>query len=73
MRDLMIELENRYPDRCLVINAPPFLESTEARILERFADQIIFGVPFGEVTSEQISESVEALNSDKFAGLVFQE
>lgn len=73
MRDLMAELKARYPDRCIIINAPPFRENTEARILERFADQIVFGVPFGEVTSEEISESVDLLDSEKFSGLVFQE
>lgn len=73
MRDLVNELKERYADRCIIINAPPFRENTEARILERFADQVIFGVPFGEVTSEEIAESVDALDSEKFAGLVFQE
>lgn len=73
MRDLMNELKARYPDRCIVINAPPFRDNTEARILERFADQVVFGVPFGEVTAEEISESVDVLDSEKFAGLVFQE
>lgn len=73
MRDLMNELKARYPDRCIIINAPPFRDNTEARILERFADQVVFGVPFGEVTGEEISESVDVLDSDKFSGLVFQE
>lgn len=73
MKDLMAELKERYPDRCIIVNAPPFRENTEARILERFADQIVFGVPFGEVTSEEISESVDLLDSEKFSGLVFQE
>ena len=73
MRDLMNELKARYPDRCIIINAPPFRDNTEARILERFADQVVFGVPFGEVTAEEISESVDVLDSDKFSGLVFQE
>lgn len=73
MRELLMELKERYPDRCIVLNAPPFRENTEARILERFADQIIFGVPFGEVTGEIITESVDALASDKFSGLIFQE
>lgn len=73
MRELMRELKARYPDRCIVVNAPPFRESTEARILERFADQVVFSVPFGEVTGEEITESVDALESDKFSGLVFQE
>ncbi|WP_305966996.1 polysaccharide biosynthesis protein [Marinobacter salsuginis] len=73
MRELISELKSRYPDRCIVLNAPPFLETTEARILERFADQIIFGVPFGDVTAEVIAESVDALGSSKFSGVVFQE
>jgi Mrp family chromosome partitioning ATPase len=73
MRDVMNELKSRYPDRCIVLNVPPFRESTEARILERFADQIVFGVPFGEVTGEEVSDAVDALDSDKFSGLVFQE
>lgn len=73
MRELITELKARYPDRCIVLNAPPFRENTEARILERFADQIVFGVPFGEVTGEVIADSVDALASDKFSGLIFQE
>jgi Mrp family chromosome partitioning ATPase len=73
MRDLVDELKARYPDRCIIVNTPPFRESTEARILERFADQIVFSVPFGEVTGEIIADSVDVLGSDKFAGLIFQE
>jgi Mrp family chromosome partitioning ATPase len=73
MRELISELKSRYPDRCIVMNAPPFQETTEARILERFADQIVFGIPFGDVTAEAIGESVDALGSDKFSGVVFQE
>ena len=73
MKNLILELQNRYPDRCIILNAPPFRDSTEARILERFADQVVFGVPFGRVTEEEIVDSVESLGSDKFAGLVFQE
>ncbi len=73
MRELIDELKSRYPDRCIVLNAPPFRENTEARIIERFADQIVFGVPFGEVTGEEIEDAVDALGSDKFSGLIFQE
>lgn len=73
MRELINELKTRYPDRCIVLNAPPFRENTEARILERFADQIVFGVPFGEVTGDVIADSVDAFGSDKFSGLIFQE
>ncbi|GBO82770.1 polysaccharide biosynthesis protein [Marinobacter adhaerens] len=73
MRDLIEELEGRYPDRCIIINSPPFQESTEARILERFSDQVILGVPFGRLTEDEILESVESFDATKFSGLVFQE
>lgn len=73
MRELMTELRDRYPDRCIVVNSPPFHKSTEARILERFCDQVVFSVPFGEVSSEDVAEAVEALGSSKFTGLVFLE
>lgn len=73
MKELMIELRGRYPDRCIVIHAPPFRENTEARILTRYADQVVLGVPFGQVTGEVIMDCVEALGSDNFSGLIFQE
>ncbi|WP_404362207.1 polysaccharide biosynthesis protein [Marinobacter sp.] len=73
MRDLMSELRGRYPDRCIVINAPPFHGSAEARILVRYADQVVLGVPFGEVTGDDVMECVDALGTEKFSGLIFQE
>lgn len=73
MRDLMGELRTRYPDRFLIINAPPLKASTEAHILVRYANQVVLGVPFGEVTPEDIVSSVETLGSEKFSGLVFQQ
>lgn len=73
MRELMDELKTRYPDRCIIVNAPPVRASTEARILERFADQIVFGVPFGDVTGELVTEYVASVEPEKFSGLVFQE
>lgn len=73
MRDLMGELKSRYPDRFLIINAPPLKASTEAHILVRYANQAVLSVPFGEVTPDDIVSSVETLGSDKFSGLIFQQ
>lgn len=73
MKDLMSELKGRYPDRYIVINAPPFQISTEARILVRYANQVVLGVPFGEVTPDDIMKYVETLGTEKFSGLIFQQ
>lgn len=73
MQELMEELVSRYPDRYIVINAPPFRVSTEARILERYAQHAVLAVPFGELTADEIMTAVESLDSGKFAGLIYQE
>lgn len=73
MKSVMEELKSRYPDRFIVLYAPPFTQSTEARILERFADHTVFTVPFGELTAESIMDSIEGVSPDTFAGLVYQE
>lgn len=73
MKTLMDELKQRYPDRYIVLNAPPFRVSTEARILVRYADHAIMTVPFGEITAEDIASAIETLDTDKFAGLIYQE
>jgi Mrp family chromosome partitioning ATPase len=73
MRDLMSELKSRYPDRFLIINAPPLKASTEANILVRYANQLVLSVPFGDVTPDDIVSSVETLGSEKFSGLIFQQ
>ncbi|MCH8533149.1 MAG: hypothetical protein LAT65_20085 [Saccharospirillum sp.] len=73
MKTLMTELKERYPDRYIVVNAPPFRVSTEARILVRYSDHAIMTVPFGEITAEDIANAIETLDTDKFAGLIYQE
>jgi hypothetical protein len=73
MKNLMDELKQRYPDRYIVVNAPPFRVSTEARILVHYADHAIMTVPFGEVTADDIASAIETLDTDKFAGLIYQE
>lgn len=73
MKDLMSELKGRYPDRYIVINAPPMRASSESRILVRYANQVVLSVPFGEVSSEEILNHVETLGSEKFSGLIFQQ
>ncbi len=73
MKTLMDELKQRYPDRYIVVNAPPFRVSTEARILVHYVDHAIMTVPFGEITAEDIASAIETFDTDKFAGLIYQE
>lgn len=73
MRELMEELVSRYPDRYIILNAPPFRVSTEARILERYVRHAVLAVPFGELTADEIMNAADSLDPEKFAGIIYQE
>ena len=54
-----------------MVDAPPILESSETQILIDIADLVLLVVPYGKVTNEEISESVEKIDPSKFVGIVY--
>lgn len=73
MQELMYELKNRYSDRFIVINAPPVLTSSEARVLTKYCDHSVLTVPYGRADVDAIEESVEALGAANVSGVVYQQ
>jgi len=73
MQDLVYELKNRYSDRFIVINAPPVLASSEARVLTRYCDHTVLTVPYGKSNMDNIEDAVEALGAANVSGLVYQQ
>jgi len=73
MQDLVYELKNRYSDRFIVINAPPVLASSEARVLTRYCDHTVLTVPYGKSNMDAIEDAVEALGAANVSGLVYQQ
>jgi Mrp family chromosome partitioning ATPase len=73
MHDLVYELKNRYRDRFIIINAPPVLASSEARVLTRYCDQSVLTVPYGRADVDAIEDCVEALGAANVSGVVYQQ
>lgn len=73
MQELVYELKNRYTDRFIVINAPPVLTSSEARVLTRYCDHTVLTVPYGQASVESIEEAVEAVGPANVTGVVYQQ
>ena len=73
MQDLMSEVKNRYPDRVIVINAPPVLASSEARVLARYGDQCVLTVPYGRSAMATVDDAITALGSANLSGLVYRQ
>ncbi|XOV86644.1 MAG: hypothetical protein ACFHX7_16945 [Pseudomonadota bacterium] len=73
MRQIIMELKARYPDRYLFINAPSMRLSSEVQILSNVSDFVIFQITAGDVTEQQITEAIEMIGAEKVAGVVLRE
>lgn len=71
MNELITAMKSRYPDRFIIIDAPPILKSAETRILADLCDMAVLVLPYGKVPAEKIQAGIDAINKDKLAGLVF--
>ncbi|MBU2863978.1 hypothetical protein KO489_09015 [Reinekea forsetii] len=73
MQNLLYELRNRYPERFIVLNAPPVLVSSEARVLTKYVDHTVLTVPYGKANLDSIEDSVDALGAENVSGVVYQQ
>lgn len=71
MKAFIDGLKARYPDRYLIIDAPPIGMWAEARILSELSDLVVLVVPYGKVNEAQVSSAVDALGEEKLAGILF--
>lgn len=71
LRQLLIELKVRYPERYIVLDAPSIASDADARILVEACDQVALVVPFGKSTMAQVVQSAKQIGKDKFLGLIF--
>lgn len=71
MRRIIATLKERYPDRYIILDAPPITSAAEVRVLAQLCDQSIIVVPHGKVTPPQIMGGIEVVGKDKFVGVIF--
>ena len=71
MRLLIHMLQQRYPDRFIIIDAPDMRAAADTRVLENYADLVCLVVPYGRATSSKIIDAVNTFSKEKFAGVVF--
>ena len=70
MEKLMRELSQRYPDRVIVFDSPPLLQTTEAGVLASFMGQIVFVVAADRTPQQAVTDALEHIGEDKMVGLV---
>ena len=70
MQALMKELSARYPDRIIIFDAPPFLQTSEASVLANSMGQIVFVVESEKTSPDMINQAVSQIGEDKVIGMV---
>lgn len=73
MRALLEELQQRYPDRCVIVDAPPARGAPEARMLAHWADRVLLVTGEGMHSAAQVSEAADTFEPARFAGVVFNQ
>ena len=73
MREIIVELKLRYPDRFIFINAPNMSVSSEVQVLANISDMVVFEVTPSSVTIAQVKDAVEMIGPEKVAGVLFQD
>ncbi len=71
MREILGEIKNRYADRLVIIDTPPFLPFAETRVLCRLADGVILVARENSTLKSHLAASVNALASSRLLGLVY--
>jgi len=73
MRQMLEGVLNRYPERYIILDAPPMTEAADASTLAQLSDLVLLVVPYGRVTTPQIAEMVKEIPPEKLLGLVFND
>ncbi len=71
MRVMIDSLRGTHPNRYLILDSPPVLNSPDARILSELADLIVVVAGYGQVTPDAIEKAASAFDPEKVAGVVF--
>lgn len=71
MQNFIEEIRSRYTDRYIFIDAPPVVDSSEARILTEISDMVLLVVPHARATEDQIETAIASVDKEKLVGLVY--
>lgn len=71
MKRLLESVRHRYPERFVIVDAPPMTDSADTQILADLCDYFVLVVPYGTVTRSQLDLCVKAMDRNKLIGIVF--
>ena len=73
MKDLIIELKNRYEDRYVIIDTPPILPFAEAHSIGQVVDGVIMVIREGVASPGHIKDALRLLKDINILGIVYND
>jgi capsular exopolysaccharide synthesis family protein len=70
MNGLMKEIRLKLPHHRIIVDTPPVLSTSDARVLARLVDGIIMIIRAGKTPRDCVTEAMQILQSDKLVGIV---
>ena len=70
MRQLTLELSSRYPDRIIIIDSPPLLLTSEARVLAGLVGQVVLVAEESRTPQHAVKEAIDLLDENEIVGIV---
>lgn len=70
MMELASELKQRYPDRIIVVDLPPLLQTDDAMIFMPNVDACVLVVAEGENSEEEVKKSIQMIDKSKYIGSI---
>ncbi|WP_439535605.1 XrtA-associated tyrosine autokinase [Methyloversatilis sp.] len=63
MKNLLVEIAHRYPDRIIVFDSPPLMVTTEAPVLAQSMGQLVLVVEAGRTTQTMVKQALAKVAS----------
>ena len=70
MKELISDMKGRYPERYIIIDAPPILTGADVLTLSTLVDQIVVVVRAGKTSMDDLNKAMQYLPKDKILGFV---
>lgn len=70
MRAFLHEVKNRYPDRIIILDSPPILDSADTTILSELVDYALLVLPYQGANARKVEKAIKAIGVDKIVGFV---
>lgn len=73
MTELVREMRSRYPDRFIIIDSPPLLETSDPLLLSSFVDSILVVIRSGLTPREAVRQGLANIPQEKIIGVILND